>query len=238
MPPLLRRRALGFTLAVAALVGLSSSACGAASLPWGQPADTLTASGTLEADELVISARVTGLIVALPAVAGSSVAVGAPVAKIDDRNVQLQIRQAPDIATRLNLELQAQDYVLLAPVGGVVTRVPVHVGEMAFPGQALLAIADLSSLDLTLYLDEVDLSRVRVGQRVLLAADPYPGRRFEGLVTSINQQAEFTPRNVQTRTDRLNLVFGVQATVPNPDGALKPGMPVDAVFEVETAAAR
>ncbi len=233
-----RPGALRVTAGALAIASVLLGACGGVRLPWGAAPARLTASGTLEADELLISARVGGAIVALPAPAGSSVVAGAPVAKIDDRNVQLQIRQAPDIANRLSLELQAQDYVLIAPASGVVTRVPAHVGEMAFPGQVLLAIADLSSLDLTLYLDEVDLARVRVGQRVLLTADPYPSRLFEGTVTSINQQAEFTPRNVQTRTDRLNLVFGVQARVPNPDGALKPGMPVDATFEVEPEARR
>ncbi|MFN8638681.1 MAG: efflux RND transporter periplasmic adaptor subunit [Dehalococcoidia bacterium] len=213
------------------------SGCAGLTLPWRSTSAALTATGTLEADERVVSARVSGMIIALPAEEGTEVRAGDVVARLDDRLVQLGIRQAPDTATRLNLEMQSQDYVLSAPVSGVVTRVPAHVGEMAFPGQALLAIADLSELDLTIYLDEVDLARVRVGQTVRLAADPYPGRVFEGTVASINQQAEFTPRNVQTRTDRLNLVFGVKAKVANPDGALKPGMPVDATF-VEDAPPR
>lgn len=219
-------------------VALATGSCGGIRLPWQSGTTALTASGTLEADERVVSSRVTGVITSLPLEAGAPVTAGATVATIDDRVVQLQMRQAPDIASRRALELQAQDYVLVAPVGGIVTRVPAHVGEMAFPGQALLTVADLSSLDLTLYLDEVDFARVRIGQRVLLTADPYPGRTFEGVVTSINQQAEFTPRNVQTRTDRLNLVFGVQAKVANPDGALKPGMPVDATFADPAATPR
>ena len=216
------------------LVGLAVTLTACTSLgldlPWRGSASRLTASGTLEADETRIAPRVTAAITALPLAEGDSVAAGALVARLDDRAIQLQIRQAPDIASRLTFELQAQDYVLTSPVSGIVTRVPGRVGEMAFPGQTLLAVADLSTLRLTLFIEEADLARVRVGQRVAVIADPYPARAFEGVVTSINQQAEFTPRNVQTRTDRLNLVFGVQLTVPNPDGALRPGMPVDATF--------
>ena len=127
--------------------------------------------------------------------------------------------------------MQAQDYTLRSPLTGVVTRVPAHPGELALPGQVLLAVSDLSMLRLTLYVRLADLGRVSVGQRLTVTAGPYPGRTFQGVVTSVNQQAEFTPRNVQTQTDRLNLVFGVQATVTNGDGALKAGMPVDARFE-------
>lgn len=230
------RRALVALVAAVAASALVSG-CASVVLPWQTSRSVITATGTLEADERVVSTRVNGAITALAVEEGSQVRAGDVVAKVDDRVVQLQIRQAPDIASRLNLELQAQDYTLTAPMSGVVTRVPAHVGEIAFPGQALLAIADLSQLDLTIYLDEVDLARVRIGQTVRLTADPYPGRTFEGTVASINQQAEFTPRNVQTRTDRLNLVFGVKAKVANPDGALKPGMPVDATF-VEDAPPR
>ncbi|MCC6238264.1 MAG: efflux RND transporter periplasmic adaptor subunit [Dehalococcoidia bacterium] len=220
------------------LLGLLSSGCASLpiTLPWDRGSTALSASGTLEADETLVATRVTSQVTALPVAEGDQVPAGAVVARLDDRAVQLQIRQAPDIASRLTYELQAQDYVLHSPVAGVVTRVPVNVGEMALPGQVLLAVADLSTLRLTLYVEEADLAHVRIGQRVTLVADPYPARTFEGVVTSINHQAEFTPRNVQTRTDRLNLVFGVHLTVENPDAALRPGMPVDATFDTVVVA--
>jgi multidrug resistance efflux pump len=193
----------------------------------------LIASGTLEADETLISPQVTGAITALPVPEGSSVAKGAVVARIDDRLLQLQIDQAlaADVATERVLAMQEDNYVLRAPTNGIVTRLPAHVGETALPGEVLLAIANLDTLKLTVYVREADLARVSVGQHLSVTADPYPNRSFSGQVTSINQQAEFTPRNVQTQTDRLNLVFGVQAVVANPDGALKPGLPVDARFD-------
>ena len=219
-------------LLVLAAVGALLTSVGCASIPWiDRGATAITASGTLEAEETVIAPRVSGEIVALPLAAGSPVTKGDVLARIDDRAVQLQVRQSPDSAARETFQLQAEDYTLRSPLTGVVTRVPAHPGELALPGQVLIAVSDLSTLKLTLYVRLADLGHVAVGQRLAITADPYPGRTFEGVVTSINQQAEFTPRNVQTQSDRMNLVFGVQATVQNADGTLKPGMPIDAQFE-------
>lgn len=193
----------------------------------------LTASGTLEADETQISPQVTGLITALPVSEGARVDKGTVVTTIDDRLLQLQIQQAvaTNMASAQVLEQQEQSYVLRAPVSGVVTRVAVHVGETAMPGEVLLAVAPLDSLKITLYVREADLPQVSVGQHLAITADPFPNRTFSAQVTSINQQAEFTPRNVQTGSDRLNLVFGINADVANPDGSLKAGMPVEARFQ-------
>ncbi|MBV8084610.1 MAG: efflux RND transporter periplasmic adaptor subunit [Chloroflexi bacterium] len=196
----------------------------------GTSAETLTASGNVEADEVVIAPQVTAQILSLPVPEGSAVAAGAIVATLDQRLVQLQMLEA-DAATYRTLQLQIENYTLRSPVSGIVTREPAKAGEVAMPGQVLLAVADLRELTLTLYVRESQLAQVFVGQALTITADPFPGRTFSGQVTSINSQAEFTPRNVQTQTDRLNLVFGVQAHVDNPDAVLKPGMPVDARFD-------
>jgi len=76
-----------------------------------------------------------------------------------------------------------------------------------------------------------DMGRVFVGQNVGVHADAFPERSFAGRVQTIATRAEFTPRNVQTQKDRQNLVFAVTVRVPNPDGALKAGLPVDATFD-------
>jgi HlyD family secretion protein len=94
----------------------------------------------------------------------------------------------------------------------------------------VLVIADLSEVKANLYVPVRDLGSVRVGQAVALAADPYPGRTFSGVVTSVNPRAEYTPRNVQSQRDRLNLVFGVHGRIDNRDGALMPGLPVQATI--------
>jgi multidrug resistance efflux pump len=193
------------------------------------PPGPLAASGTVEADEVLVGSEVAARVVTLRVDEGRTVSAGDALARLDDSLLQLQLSQA-DAASRRQLELQADRYVLKAPIGGVVTRVLVRAGEVVSPGQTVAAVSDLSKLKLTLYVLERDLGRVRVGQPVQVTADPFPGRVFDGTVTSINTRAEFTPRNVQTQRDRLNLVFGVKLRVDNPDGALKAGMPVDAVF--------
>jgi HlyD family secretion protein len=196
--------------------------------PWVQPPAPLSASGTLEADEVLVGSQVAGRIVEL-AREGQSVQANDVVARLDDSLIQVQIRQG-DVAARQRLEVQADQYILRSPIAGVITRVPLHTGEVASPGQAVATVADLSVLKLTAYVLENDLGQVQVGQEVSITADPFPGRTFRGVVTSTNPRAEFTPRNVQTKADRLNLVFGVRILVDNPDGALKPGMPVDVAF--------
>ncbi len=198
--------------------------------PWEQPPGPLTGSGTLEADEVLAAFEVAGRIVEIVQ-EGQSVQAGEIVSRLDDSLIQVQIVQAT-LAARQQLEIQAARYQLHSPIAGVVTRVPMHVGEVASPGQTTLAVADLTSLKLTAYVLESDLGGegVQVGQEVIVTADPFPDRAFRAVVTSINQRAEFTPRNVQTKEDRLNLVFGVNLRVDNPDMALKPGMPADVIF--------
>jgi len=188
----------------------------------------LTASGTLEADEILVGSEVAGRIVDVVR-EGQAVRAWDTIARLDDSLLQLQLRQA-DVATRQQLEIQAERYHVRSPVAGIVTRVPMHGGEVVAPGQIIAAVADLSKLKLTAYVLERDLGRVQVGQHVAITADPFGAREFDGVVTSTNPRAEFTPRNVQTQRDRLNLVFGVKIRVDNRESALKPGMPADATF--------
>ena len=160
---------------------------------------------------------------------GQAIAAGDVIAKLDDSLIQLQIRQA-NTARQQQLQIIAERYQLRSPISGMVTQVPMHAGEVIAPGQTVAAVADLDQLKLTAYVLERDLGQVHVGQQVTITVDPFPERTFHGVVTSTNPKAEFTPRNIQTQADRLNLVFGVNVLVDNPDGALKPGMPADVAF--------
>jgi multidrug resistance efflux pump len=101
---------------------------------------------------------------------------------------------------------------------------------VTLPGTPLLEIADLSKVTLKVYVALPALGRVRVGQPVQVAVDSFPDRVFEGRVTRIADQAEFTPKTVQTQEERVDTVFAVEIGVDNPDGALKPGMPADVTF--------
>jgi HlyD family secretion protein len=115
----------------------------------------------------------------------------------------------------------------------VVLRKNLEAGATAAPGAAVVTIIDPSDLWLRAYIAETDLGRVRVGQPARVTVDAFPGEPFEGRVTEVASEAEFTPRNVQTQKERINLVFRVRIAIANPDGRLKPGMPADAVIAAD-----
>jgi multidrug resistance efflux pump len=133
-------------------------------------------------------------------------------------------------AARAPLEVQLAKTQVNAPGAGLVTHVAVHAGEVAVPGAVLVEIADLAELTLTVYIPQPELGQVWLGQPVDVTADAHPGRVFPGLVTRIADQAEFSLRGLQTEDARASAVFAVEINLVNPDGLLKPGMPVDASF--------
>ena len=122
------------------------------------------------------------------------------------------------------------DCTITSPVNGVVTRRPVEAGELISPGATVLTVSELDNVHIMIYVTEKELGRVGLGREAEVTIDSAPGRMFKGRVTYISPEAEFTPKNVQTREDRVKLVFGVKVEVPNPDGLLKPGMPADALL--------
>jgi multidrug resistance efflux pump len=128
------------------------------------------------------------------------------------------------------LEAQTAKTVVVAPRDGVVTRRSARLGEAAAPGAPLLAIAPLDELKLTVYVPEDRIGRVQLGAPVEVRVDSFPGESFAGAVTFISPRAEFTPRNVQTQSDRAKTVFAVKVRIPNQDGRLKPGMFADAAL--------
>ncbi len=122
---------------------------------------------------------------------------------------------------------------IAAPVGGLVLERSIHEGELAAPGAILLTLGDLDEVTLTVYVPEDNLGQVHIGQEVQVRVDSFPERTFTGTVVAIAHEAEFTPRNVQTQEERVNMVFAVDVSIPNPDHALKPGLPADAVIVTE-----
>jgi HlyD family secretion protein len=123
-----------------------------------------------------------------------------------------------------------------APGDGVVMSRNYEPGEMAFPGASLLKIGQLAVVHTWLYVPNEEIGRLRLNQEVRFKADTYPDRTFTGTIVRINDQAEFTPKSIQTKEDRTRLVFGVKVQIDNGDGALSPGMPVEA-WVPETAPA-
>jgi membrane fusion protein YbhG len=137
-----------------------------------------------------------------------------------------QLKQAR--AALAVLEVQSRKMTLTSPVVGIVTDRAYNAGEVASPGSVLLTISVLDPVKLTIYVPDTEIGRVQLGSQVSVQVDSFPGRDFAGKVVFINSQAEFTPRNVQTKEERVNTVFAVKVELPNAGSELKPGMPADA----------
>ena len=141
---------------------------------------------------------------------------------------QAQIAAAEAAVSVLQSQIERQ--TLTAPLAGLVLTRAADVGELAAPGAALLVLADLSELTMTVYVPEDQYGQINVGDSATIQADSFPGDIFQGTVRRIADQAEFTPRNVQTAEGRATTVYAVEILVTDEDGRLKPGMPVDATF--------
>ena len=139
---------------------------------------------------------------------------------------QAQVQQAE--AALVGVQAQLNKLKLSAPGDAIVTSRPANPGELAAPGATLLNLGDLDQVTLTVFIPETQIGRVRVGQAGRVSVDAYPDEVFEGQVTFIAPEAEFTPKNVQTQEERVNLVFAVKISLDNPGHRLKPGMPADA----------
>jgi HlyD family secretion protein len=121
-----------------------------------------------------------------------------------------------------------------APTAGTVLVRTIERGEWVQPGTPLFTMVDLDQLYLKIYVREPDIGKIVHGQAARVHVDAYPQRSFPARVSKIASEAEFTPKNVETREERVKLVFAVELALgENPGGVLKPGMPADAVVRLE-----
>lgn len=155
--------------------------------------------------------------------------IGATSSQIAATEAQVEVARA----ALETLQVRLEKLLLEAPRSGLVLERPVHVGELAMPGAPLMTLADLDEVNLTVYVPEDEIGKVQLRQPVTVTVDAYPERAFPGWVTFIATEAEFTPKNVQTREERVSMVFAVKIHLPNEDHALKPGMPADAEIGTE-----
>jgi multidrug resistance efflux pump len=140
---------------------------------------------------------------------------------------EAQVTQAE--ANLTTLQTQWEKTTLMAPSTGWVVERVAHEGEMALPDVPLMTVANLDDLTLTVYVPNPDLDLVSVGQTVGVYVDG-DDERYNGTITYISDEAEFTPKNVQTKEERGNLVYAVKIKLENYGKQLKPGMPADAVL--------
>jgi HlyD family secretion protein len=129
------------------------------------------------------------------------------------------------------IERMIRECGVTAPVGGVVAARLAEPGELASPGTGLIVLEDLNRLSLTIYVPEAELGKIAIGRAAKVAVDSFPDRAFPGTLSFISPRAEFTPKNVQTKDERVKQVFAVKIDLGSGEGLLKPGMPADARFE-------
>jgi HlyD family secretion protein len=124
-------------------------------------------------------------------------------------------------------EARLKDTVIYSPTTGVVLRKNVEPGETVAQGTPVVTIGDLAKPWIKVYVKEDKLVLVKLGQKAKITVDGYKGKSFDGEVSYISSEAEFTPKTVQTPEERVKLVFGVKVRVKNENNELKPSMPAD-----------
>lgn len=214
---------------------------------WG--GGTFLYAGTVEATEVDVPARLGTLIASYDASEGQKVLAGETLVTLTGEDYKLAAELAEGDLKRAeplfragslpkeqydHLRIKRDDAVLKAswctvkaPLEGTILTTYHEPGEWASPGTKLLTLADLREVWVRIYVPETDLHKLAYGMKLRAVAPETGKREFTGTVTHINDEAEFTPKNVQTRAERSRLVYGIKVTFSNPDAALKPGMTLE-----------
>jgi HlyD family secretion protein len=180
-------------------------------------AEGLIVSGTIEATEIHLGALMGGLINQIFVGEGDSVYQG---------QVLAEVQPASGVSSGYTEKVRT-------PIDGVVLVRAFEPGEITAAGGTVLIVGDLSTMTLTVYVPEERYGQIYLGQEYPVTVDSFPDQVFKGKVTHIADQAEFTPRNVQTVQGRKNTVYAIRLTIENPTLALKPGMPADVTMTVQ-----
>lgn len=206
-------------------------------------------AGTVEATEVSLSPRISSTISTVTVQEGDSVRAGQPLVELGCEDLRLaeQIAQRDfarserlykDGATpfeafdraknkRDDAALKLSWCRVDSPIDGTVLSRLKEPGEWASPGVKLLTLADLGGVYAFVFVPQTELFRLKPGQEVEAFLPEAGGAARKGRIAFIRPQAEFTPKNVQTREERTRLVYGVKIALENADRALKPGMPVE-----------
>lgn len=222
--------------------------------------ESLSASGAVEQTEYQIAPAMAGRIETITVGEGGIVRAGAVVATLDRRALELQlaqaiagvdaatagVTQARDDGTKAEVKaakarlaqaragvalarVQLSYTVVTAPRTGVVSAVAANAGQNASPGKTLATIADTSDLFVRVFVPETHIGEVKTGGLAEIRTDS-SDVTYPGVVEFIASQAEFTPNNVETKEQRVKLVYEVRLRLTDRSGVLKAGMPVDVTF--------
>jgi HlyD family secretion protein len=159
--------------------------------------------------------------------------------KIAEANSLEMKRREQDLATRraeiarataslAMIDSQLADTIVISPVDGVVLVKAADVGEVLAPGTTVVTVGDIDHPWLRGYVNETDLGKVKLGAKAKVTTDSYPGKVYQGRVTFISSEAEFTPKQIQTEQERVKLVYRIKIELDNPRRELKSNMPADA----------
>ncbi|MDR3610898.1 MAG: efflux RND transporter periplasmic adaptor subunit [Ignavibacteriaceae bacterium] len=141
---------------------------------------------------------------------------------------QAEAKLNQSIASAGLIKKNINDSYIISPLNGIVVKKYFEVGETVSPMSNLVKISDLTNVELYIYVTELELGKIKLGQKAEVSVDAFKDKKFEGRVTYISPEAEFTPKNIQTKDERTKLVFAIKIELPNPNFELKSGMPADA----------
>ncbi len=124
-------------------------------------------------------------------------------------------------------QAQLNDTTIVAPIDGVVLVKSAEAGEVVAAGTTIVSLGDMAHPWLRAYINETDLGRIKLGDKAQLSTDSFPGKTYEGRISFISKEAEFTPKQIQTKEERVKLVYRIKIDVDNSHQELKNNMPVD-----------
>jgi HlyD family secretion protein len=156
--------------------------------------------------------------------------------EVQRRTEEITTRQADAERSRAQVALlntQIDDTVAVSPVDGVVLVKSADIGEIVAAGTTILKVGDIEHPWLRGYVPETALGRIKLGQKVRITTDSYPGKEYIGRISFIASEAEFTPKQIQTEEERVKLVYRIKVDVDNRSRELKSNMPADAVVLLE-----
>ena len=141
---------------------------------------------------------------------------------------QAEAKLNQSIAAADLIKKNIRDSYIISPLNGIIVKKYFEMGETVAPMSSLVKISDLTNVELYIYVTEIELGKIKLGQKAEVTVDAFKDKKFDGRVTYISPEAEFTPKNIQTKDERTKLVFAVKIEIPNPGFELKSGMPADA----------
>ncbi|MDR0625154.1 MAG: efflux RND transporter periplasmic adaptor subunit [Holosporales bacterium] len=209
-------------------------------------------AGTLEATRIIVPTRLSSQITKFDVKAGDRLTKGQVIAKLDDSELKISFKKLnsryergltlfkdghfpkSDLevleAEKDDIELKLSWCSVKSPINGVVLAKYKEAGEWVTQGTGIVAIADTRNLWTIFYVEHDKIASLKLGMQVACVLPEMPGKKFRGQISVINSEPEFTPKNVQTRSERTRLVFGVRVDFENKEEILKPGMTIETQF--------